>query len=114
MDDIEDAEGAGAEGAEHGHGGDGPEDELEVEVVGDVGGGVGLGDGHGEHGVGHHPRDDHVRAHRAVVVFLLLGLADARAGHFEAVAQVAQRLVVAGVDVQLLAWHFELHGITLA
>lgn len=114
MDDVNDAEGAAAQGAEDGDGGDGPEDELEIEIVAHVGAAVGLADGHGEDGVGHHPRYDHVRAHGAVVVLLLLGFADAFRRHLKPVAQVAQRFVVARIDVQLLRRHFELDGVALA
>ena len=114
MDDINDAKRRTAQGAENGDSGDRPEDELEVKVIADVGAIEGLGDGHGEDGVGHHPRDDHVGAHGAIVVLLLLGVGDSVAGGLEAVAEVAQRLVVARVDVQLLRGHFELDGAALA
>lgn len=114
MDDVDDPERATAQGTEDGHRGDGPEDELEVEVVRDVRAAVRLADCHGEDGVGDHPRDDHVGAHGAVVVFLLLVLADAVRVDLEPVPQVAQRPVVPGVDVELLAWHLQLHGIALA
>ena len=69
---------------------------------------VGLGHGHGQHRIGHHPRHDHVRAHGAIVVLLLLVLRHAVLGHLEAVPQVPQRFVVAAVDVELLAGHFQL------
>ena len=107
MHDVDDAEGAAAERAEEGQAGDAPEQELEVEVAGDGRAVVGLANGHGEHGVGDHPGDDHVSAHGAVVVLLLLGLADAGGGDLEPVAEVAQGLVVAGVDVELLGGHLE-------
>ena len=72
---------------------------------------VGLTDSHGEDRIRNHPGYDHVCAHSTVVVFLLLGFADTGFGHFEAVAEVAQGLVVAGIDVKLLTWHFEFDGI---
>lgn len=114
MDDVDDAEGAAAEGTEDGHGGDGPEDEFEVEVVGDVGAAVGFADGHGQHGVGDHPGHHHVRAHGFVVVFLLLGFADGVLGHLEPVAEVAERFVVARVDVELFRGHFEFDRVAFA
>lgn len=114
MDDVDDPERAAAQRPEDGHRGDGPEDELEVEVVCDVRAAVRLADRHGEDGVGNHPRDDHVGADGAVVVFVLLVLADAVPVDLEPVPQVAQGLVVAGVDVELLAGHLQLHGISLA
>ena len=107
MDDINDPKRAAAERPEERQPRDAPQQELEVEVAGDVGAVVGLADSHGEHRVGDHPRDDHVGAHGAVVVLLLLGLADTGDGDLEAVAEVAQGLVVAGVDVELLGGHFE-------
>ena len=114
VDDVDDAEGGAAEGAEDGDGGDGPEDEFQVEVVADVGAVVHLADGHGQDGVGDHPRHHHVRAHRSVVVFLLLRLAGAFFEHFEPVTQVAQRFVVAGVDVELFARHLELDCVSFS
>ena len=114
MDDVDDAKSAAAQGAEDGHRSDGPEDELEVEIAADVRAVVGLADGHGEDRVGDHPRHDHVGSHRAVVVFLLLGFRYAGLGHFESIPEIAQGLVVAGVDVELLAGHFELDGVVLA
>ena len=113
MHDVDDAKRAAAERPEQRQGGDGPQDEAEVEVAADVGAVVGLADGHGQDGVGHHPADDHVRAHGAVVVLLLLGLAKAGGDDLETVAQVAQRLVVARVDVQLLARHLQLDRVAL-
>ena len=107
MQDIQHAKRTAPQGAEHGHRAHAPQDELEVEVVGDVLAVVGLGDGHGQHGIGDHPGDDHVGAHGAVVVFLLLVLGDALLGDLEAVAQVPQGFVIAAVDVELLAGHFE-------
>lgn len=110
MDDVDDAKRRAAQGAKDSHGSNGPEDELEVKVIADVGAVEGLGDGHGEDGVGDHPGDDHVGADGAVVVLLLLGVGDGVAGGLEAVAEVAEGLVVAGVDVELLRRHLELDG----
>lgn len=107
MQHIQDPERPTPTRAEQRHGGHAPQDELEVEVTRDVRAAVGLGDGHGQHGVGDHPRDDHVRAHGAIVVLLLLELGDTRGGDLEAVAEIAEGFVVAGVDVQLLGGHVE-------
>ena len=90
-----------------------PQDELEIEVIGHMGTVVGLADGHSENGIGDHPGDDHVRAHAAVIVLLLLEFAHAILFNFEPVAEVTQRFVVAGIDVELLRGHFELDGVAL-
>ena len=111
MHDVDDPERAAAQRPEERQPRDAPQQELKVEVASDGRAVVGLADGHGEHRVGDHPRDDHVRAHSAVVVFLLLGLADAGDRDLQAVAQVAQGLVVAGVDVELLRGHLEGDGV---
>ncbi len=113
MDDVDDAESAAAQGAENRDGGHGPQDEFEVEVVADVRAVVRFADGHGEDRVGDHPRDDHVGAHRPVVVLLLLRFADAFGHDFEPVAEVAEGLVVAGINVQLLRGHLQLDGVAL-
>lgn len=114
MDDVDDPKRTAAQRPEQRHARHRPQDELQVEVLADVRAVVRLADGHCQDRVGHHPGDDHVGAHGAVVVFLLLGLADAGAGDLEAVAEVAQGFVVAGVDVELLAGHLELDGVALA
>lgn len=95
MDPVDDEEAGGADSAEEGEAGDGPKDEGEVEVVRDLAVAVGFGDGHGEDGVADEPDDDHVGADGAVVVFLLLGLGGGRGGDFDAVAEIAERFVVA-------------------
>lgn len=114
MDDVDNPKRTAAQRPEQRHASHRPQDELQVEILADMRAIVRLADSHRKHRVGHHPRDDHVRAHGAVVVFLLLGLADAGLDHFEAVAEVAQGFVVAGVDVELLAGHLELDGVALA
>ena len=114
MDDVNDPKRATAQRPEQRHARHGPEDELEIEIFADMRAIVRLTDRHRENRIRHHPRHDHVRAHGAVVVFLLLGLADARFGDFEAIAQVAEGFVVAGIDVELLARHFEFDGVALA
>ena len=114
MDDVDDAKGAAAERPEDGHGGHGPEDELEVEVVRHVRAAVRFADGHGEDGVGDHPRDDHVRAHGAVIVLLLLGLADAVSVDLDPVPQVPERFVVPAVDIELFARHLQLDRVAFA
>lgn len=96
------------------HGSDAPKYELEIEVVGDVGAIVGLADGHGKDSICNHPRDDHVRTYSAVVVFLLLGFADAILVDLESVTEITQSFVVARVDVQLFARHFQFDGIALS
>lgn len=114
MHDIDDSESAAAQGSEDRHGGDRPQDEFEVEVIRHVSAAVGFADGHGEHGVGDHPGHHHVGADGFIVVFLLLGLADGVLCYFEAVAQVAEGFVVAGVDVELFRGHFEFDGVALS
>ena len=113
MDDVDNPKGTAAARPEQRHRRDRPEDELEIEVVGHVGAVIGLADSHCKDCIGDHPGDDHVRAHAAVVVLLLLKLAHAVLCDFEPVAEVAQRFVVAGVDVELLGRHFELDGVAL-
>lgn len=113
-DEVEHGVRAAAERAEDGEHGDGPQDEGEVEVVADAALAVGLGDGHGKNGVGDEPREHHVRAHALVVVLLHLGLGEGLGGDLDAVAEVAQRLVVARVDVELLRGHLELDAVALA
>lgn len=110
MHDINNPKRRAAQRAKNRYSSNGPEDELEVKVIADVSAVEGLGDGHGEDGVSDHPRDDHVGADGAVVVLLLLGVGDGVAGGLEAVAEVAEGLVVAGVDVELLRRHLELDG----
>ena len=111
MDPLDDQERGAAYCAEEREAGNTPEDEGQVEVVGDFAVGVRFGDAHGEDGVADEPDDDHVGADGAVVVFLLLGLADGDDGDFDAIAEVAQGLVVAGVDVELLRGHFEFDNV---
>ena len=114
MHDVDDPKRAAAQAAEDRQRRYRPQDELEVEVLADGGGAVGLADRHAQDRVADHPAHDHVCAHGAVVVFLLLGLADAVLGYFEPVAEVAQGFVVARVDVELLGRHFQFDRITLA
>jgi len=111
VDAVDDEERCAADGAEECKTGDGPEDEGEVEIVGDFAVRVCFADGHGEHGVADQPDDDHVCADCAVVIFLLLGLANGWFGDFDAVAEIAQGFVVAGVDIELLRRHFELDDV---
>ena len=75
---------------------------------------IGLADGHGKNGIGDHPANDHVRAHRLVVIFLHLRFRDRVPLDFEPVAEIAERFVVAGIDVELLAGHFELDRVSLS
>lgn len=113
LDDVDDPERGAAQRTEDGNRGDGPENEFQVEVVAHVRAVVHLADGHGQHRVGDHPRHHHVRAHGAVVVFLLLALADAVLGDFQPVAEVSEGLVVPTVDIELLGGHFEFDCVTL-
>ena len=95
MNGVDDEEAGGADGAEEGEGCDTPQDKSQVEVIRDLAVAVRFGNGHGEHGVGDEPDDDHVCAHGAVVVLLLLRFRHGFLGDFDAVAQVAQGFVVA-------------------
>ena len=70
--------------------------------------------GHGQNGIGNHPRDHHVGADRLVVVLLGLALADTFHDDFEAISQVAKGFVVPGVDVELLRRHLKFDGVSLA
>ena len=106
MNDINHTKSRTTQSAENRHGGNRPEDEFEVEVIAHVGGVVSFAHGHSQDGVGDHPDYDHVGAYGAVVVFLLLGFADAFLGDFEPVTEVAQGFVVAGVDIELFRRHF--------
>ena len=103
-----------SQGAEQRQRRDGPQDEAQVEVTADAIAAVDLAHGHGEDGVGDHPRDDHVRAHALVVVLLELALGGGGFRDLDAVAQVPQGLVVPGVDVELLRGHLELDDGALA
>ena len=114
MHDVDDAKRTAAQTPEDRQRGNRPEDEFKVKILSDRGGAVGFTDGHAQDRVADHPAHDHVGAHGAVVVFLLLRLADAVFGDFESVAQVAQGFVVAGVDVELLRRHFQLDSVALA
>lgn len=99
VDEVDDTKRRAAYAAENGEASHTPEDELEVEVGADVGAAVSLGHGHGENRVRYHPDDHHVGSHCAVVVFLGLLSGDALLRDFDAVTQVPQSLVVAGVNV---------------
>lgn len=114
MHDINNAESAAANGSEKRHGRYRPQDEFEVKVIRHMGAVIGFTDGHGQHGVGHHPRHNHVRADGFVVVFLLLGFADGILLDFEAIAEVPECFIVAGINVQLFGWHFEFDGVSLS
>lgn len=107
MDDVNHAKGSAAQGPEDGHGGDGPENEFQVEILAYVGAAVRFAHGHGQDGVGDHPDDHHVRADCSIVVFLLLGLADAFLGDLQPISKVAQGFVIARVDVELLRGHLQ-------
>lgn len=113
VDDVDHAEGTATQGPEDGHGGDGPEDEFQVEVFAHVGAVVRFAHGHGQDGVGHHPDDHHVRAHGSIVVLLLLGFADSFLGDLQAISKIAQRFVIARVDVELLRGHLQLNRVAL-
>lgn len=75
---------------------------------------VRLADGHGQDPIRDHPDEHHVRAHGLVVILLLLRFRDGGHGHLETVAQVAERFVVAGVNVELFRGHLELDRLALA
>lgn len=88
-----------------------PQDKLQVEILAHVPTIIRLTDRHGQDGIGDHPRDDHVRAHRTIIVFLLLSLAGAVPDMLKPIAEIAQGFVVAGVDIELFRGHFELDGV---
>lgn len=113
MHNINNAKRTAPQRAKNRHGSNGPQNKLQVEIRADVAGIIRFADGHGDDGVGDHPGDDHVGAYGAVVVFLLLGLGDALGAELEAVAEVAEGIVVAGVDVELFRGHFELDDVAL-
>ncbi len=102
MHNINDPKGAAPQAPENRQPRNSPQDELEIKVFANRSTAVGLADRHAKDRVADHPAHDHVGAHGAVVVFLLLGLADAVFRNFEPVAEVAQGFIVAGVDVELL------------
>lgn len=114
MNDIDNAKGGTAQCSENRHGGNGPKDKLEIEILADLRHVVRFADCHCQDGVRNHPCDDHVGAHGAVIVFLLLGFADAIFDDFEAISEVAEGFVVAGIDVELFRGHFEFDGVAFA
>ena len=111
MDNVDHPKRTAAQRPEQRHSRHGPEDELEVEVVGDMGANVRLADRHSQDGIRHHPRHHHIGADAAVVVLLLLELRDAILLDLEPIAEVPERFVIARVDVELLGGHFELDGV---
>ena len=114
MDDVDDPKSTATQGTEDCHRSYRPEDKLQVEILADVRAIVGLADSHGENGVGDHPRDNHVGSHGSVVILLLLSFRHATLRHFESVTEITQCLIVARVDIELLARHFKLDGVVLA
>ena len=114
LHDIDDSKRAAAYRPEDRHGSHAPQDELEVEIAADVRALVSAAHRHRKRSIAHHPYDDHVRAHGAVVVFLLLRLAHSVLLDLEAVTKISERLVIPRVNVELLGGHFELDGIALA
>ena len=113
MDDVDHPKGTAAQGPEDGNGGDGPENEFQVEVLAHVGAIVRFAHGHGQDGVGDHPDDHHVRAHGSIVVFLLLGLTDTFLRDLQAISEVAQGFVITRVDVELLRGHVQFDRVAL-
>lgn len=99
MHGVDDAESSTAQRSEERYACHAPEDELEIEVIGDVFAVVGFADCHGEYSIQDHPYEDHVRTDGTIVVLLVSGFADAVLGDFESVPEIAQGFVVAGVDV---------------
>lgn len=114
VDDVDDSEGAASDRSEDRYCSHRPEDELEIEVVGDMGAVVDFTYSHGENGIRDEPDNDHVGTYGAVVVFLLLGFADAGLFHFESVTQIAQSFVIARINIELLAGHFQLDCIAFS
>ena len=111
---IDDAERTTAHCSEERDAGHTPENEFEIEVTGDVCAVVCFANCHGEYGIRNHPHDDHVCTDGTIIVLLLSGLADAVLGDFKSVTEIAQSLVVAGVDVQLLARHLQFDRVAFA
>lgn len=102
MNDVDHAKGTAAQGPEDSHGGDGPENKFQIEILAHMGAVVRFAHGHGEDGVGDHPDNDHICAHGSIVVFLLLGFADAFLGDLQPISEVPQGFVIPRVDVELL------------
>ena len=114
MNDVNDTKGTTADRSENRDRGHGPEDEFQIEVGGNVGAVVGFADSHSQDGVGDQPDNDHIGTYGAIIIFLLLSLADAGFFHFESVTEVSQSFVVAGVNVKLLARHLQFDRVTFA
>ena len=114
MHNVDDPKRTAPNCSEERHGRHTPQNEFEIEVVTDMCAVICFADGHGENGIGNHPCHHHVCTDGAVVVFLLLRFADTWCSNFESVAQIAERLVIPGIDIQLLAWHFKLDRVSLA
>jgi len=110
LDTIDDTERTASNRPKEREGCHAPQDELQVEVVSHRGGAIRLTNGHGKDGVRNHPGQDHVRADILVVIFLLLTLGYLRGGDFNAVAEVAERFIIARIDIELLGRHLELDG----
>ncbi|KAF2235670.1 hypothetical protein EV356DRAFT_115831 [Viridothelium virens] len=55
-----------------------------------------------QHRIRHHPTRHHIRPHSTIIILLHLSLTQLRLGHLDAVAEIAEGLVVAGVDIELL------------
>ena len=111
---IDHAERTAAQCSEQRYASHTPKNEFEVEVTGDVGAVVGFADRHGEYSIRYHPHDHHVCTDRAIIVLLLSGFADAVLGNFKSIPEIAQGLVIAGVDVELLAGHFQFDSVAFA
>ena len=111
LHDINHAERTAPDRAEERQARNRPKNELEIKVIPHMRTAVHLAHRHGQHGIRHHPARHHVRPHGAVIVLLHLGLARRRLHDLDAIAQVAQRLVVARIDVELLARHLELDDV---
>ena len=114
MHNVDNAEGTTAHCSKQRQASHAPQDEFEVKVVRDVRAVIGFTDCHGEYSIRNHPYHNHVCTDSAIVVLLLSGFADAVLGDLESVPEIAQGFVVAGVDVQLLAGHFQLDGVAFA
>ena len=111
---IDDAERTTAHCSEQRYASHTPKNKFEIEVTGDMRAVVGFADRHGEYSVRNHPHDHHVCTDGTIIVLLLSGFADTVLGNFKSIPEIAQGLVIAGVDVELLAGHFQFDCVAFA
>ena len=114
MYDVNNPKRAAAQSPEQRHARHRPKDEFQVPILTNMRTVIRFADRHRQDRVRHHPRHNHVCTYGAVVIFLLLRLADPRLRDLEAVTEIAERFVVAGIDIQLLTWHFKFYSVAFA